>query len=98
MMKIKVTESALNKLEKEAQKKNSNSFRVIIKGIGWGGPVFGVVPGEQQENDYVEVIKGIRVSASQEHIEKFGGFEVDYSNFILTRGFYIRALRYGSKC
>ena len=97
-MKITVTEKAIQKLKGEILKKENNGFRINIRGIGWGGPVFDIVQDEQYENDYIEIIEGIKVLVSQENIEKFGGFEIDYSSFILTRGFYIRALRYGSRC
>jgi len=97
-MKITVTENAIKKLKGETLKKENVGFRIMIRGIGWGGPVFEIVQAEQYENDYIEIIEGIKFLVSQDFIEKFGGFDVEYSNFILTRGFYIRALRYGSKC
>ena len=65
---------------------------------GWGGPVFGLVPGEQQTDDYIEDYEGIKVVVENALIERFEGFNIEYSSFWLTRGFYIRALRYGSKC
>lgn len=95
-MKISLTQSAIEKLKKESNPKSG--YRINVIGIGWGGPKFGFVRDEQKENDYLEVIEGIKVFADTELIETHHGFKVDYSSFLLTRGFYVQALHYGSRC
>ncbi len=95
-MKIAMTEAAVKKLTEDSKK--NETHRVIITSFGWGGPVFGLVPGELQTNDYLEEYMGIKIVVEQSLIEKFEGYRIDYSNFWLTRGFYIQAMRYGSRC
>ena len=93
---ISATPEALNKFQKDADK--IQVYRITITSFGWGGPVFGIVRGEQQTDDYVESFEGINVVVEKTLIDKFRGFNIEYSNFWLTRGFYIRAQLYGSKC
>lgn len=31
-------------------------------------------------------------------VDQFGGFNIDYSGFWLTKGFFISAFQYGSRC
>ena len=95
-VKISITEQALKKFKSDLSKQDT--YRVIVKGYGWGGPQFGIVPGEQQTDDYVEDFEGIKISVESMLIETFGGFNIDYSSFWLTKGFYIQALIYGSRC
>lgn len=95
-LKISATLDALTKFKKDAHK--ISVYRITITSFGWGGPVFGIVRGEQQTDDYVETFEGIKVVVENALVEKFGGFNIEYSNFWLTRGFYIRAQIYGSKC
>lgn len=95
-MKIFATEAAIEKLKKDIAKRGNH--RIAVTGFGWGGPQFGLVPGEQQTDDYVEEFSGIKILVENMLIEKFEGFKIEYSNFWLTRGYYIQAMKYGSRC
>ncbi|MBM7561850.1 hypothetical protein [Fusibacter tunisiensis] len=46
----------------------------------------------------MEEVEGINIFADADLINAHLGFKIDYSSFILTRGFYIQALHYGSRC
>ena len=95
-MKISLTEQTLKKFKKDLSA--HQTYRIKVNGYGWGGPLFAIVPGEQQTDDYIEEYEGIKIVVENSLIETFVGFNVDYSNFWLTRGFYIQALNYGSRC
>ena len=95
-MKFTLTEKAIEKLKSE--KNPHKGYRIKVMGVGWGGPTFGIVRDEQKENDYIEEIEGIYIFTDVELINAHLGFKIDYSSFILTRGFYIQALHYGSRC
>lgn len=95
-VKIFATEQAIERLKKDIAKRGP--YRITVVGYGWGGPQFGLVPGEPQDDDYMEDFSGIQIFAEKLLIDKFEGFKVDYSNFFLTRGYYVMAMRYGSKC
>lgn len=38
----------------------SNTIRIYLAGMGWGGPAFNLVLDEQIENDVIEQIKDIK--------------------------------------
>lgn len=93
---VKLSEKALNAIQNDPHQEKK--YRISVTGIGWGGPRFGIVRDEQKENDYVENIQGITFLVDQEIKDQFGPFQVDYSKFFLTRGFYVQSMSNGSRC
>lgn len=99
-MKINITDSAKKMIEKTLEKENIEkaNIRIYIQGMGWGGPTFGIALDEQKENDYVEPKDSINYVVEKELLDRFGGFEIDYSNSFLYKGFRIRVAQGGSTC
>lgn len=60
----KTKNALLNKIE------TNKSFRLMIKGFGWGGPTLGAVLDEQNEDDISENINGVKfiVNKDEEYI------------------------------
>lgn len=48
------------------KKRNKTAVRLSIKGFGWGGPTFGVVLDEQNENDDSVEVDGIKFIAEKD--------------------------------
>ncbi len=95
-MKFKLSEKAKTQLASDPNV--TKAYRITVLGIGWGGPTFGLVRDEQKENDYFEEIEGIKLMVDRSLVDQFGGFNIDYSGFWLTKGFFISAFQYGSRC
>ena len=96
-MKIRVTEKASEEIKKSMSQKISN-VRILVKGFGWGGPVFGIALDEQNDNDYVEVIDSKNYIVENELIDVYNGFEIDFRDSFLSKGFYVSPTRGGASC
>lgn len=99
-MKIMITDKAkdmINKTLNEKDIKESN-VRLYIKGVGWGGPTFGIALDEQKPVDYNEKIENINYIVEKDLLEKYGGFKIDYTNGWLYKGFKIMPMNGGSSC
>ena len=90
-MNINITSKALDKLKNVLKEKNVSSakIRIVLAGIGWGGPRFSLALDEQKENDKIYSKDGIHIIADKNLIEQFKGFKIGYSNFFLMKGFSI---------
>lgn len=93
---ISLSDKALDQLKSDSNV--TKSYRVLVVGYGWGGPTFGLVRDEQKETDYKEEKEGITLLADESLIEQFGGFQVEYSSFWLTKGFFVTAKNVRSRC
>ena len=92
-MKLNVTDSAIETIKNiQAESKEAvTSIRINFAGFGWGGPNLGLVLDEQKENDDVFDIDGVKFLVSSE-LNQFTGFDVDYSNSFMRKGFIIKPL------
>ena len=95
-MKVKLSQSAIEKMN--GTKMRKTGFRINVRGIGWGGPILGVVQGEQRENDYVTNVSGINIYVAEDLIGQYSGFDIEYSSFFLTRGYSVIPRQNKSKC
>lgn len=95
-MSVKVTESALQQMRKMLESKGPNDIknvRIYMKGLGWGGPSFGIVLDEQYENDQNFTFNQINFVIEESLLKQFLSFEVDYKNGWLSQGFVVRSHR-----
>lgn len=98
-MKINITAKAAAKL-KEMLGKNGQgkNVRIMMTGIGWGGPRFGIALDEQKNNDQNINIENLDFVIEQDLADQFNGFSVDYQDFFLNKGFQVYAEGYNSSC
>lgn len=91
-MKIHVTDQALPELQNKVDLTGSDNLhiRIFVKAYGWGGPVLGVTLDEKQDSDYLEEQEGIKFVVDTDLVERYGGFEVDYSMSWFAKGFLVR--------
>ena len=90
-MNINVTNKAVDEIKKVLKEKNATSkkIRIFLAGIGWGGPTFNLALDEQKENDEIYSEDSVDFIVDKSLINQFRGFEIDYSNFFLRRGFLV---------
>ena len=96
-MKIRVTEKASVEINNSLTQKKSD-VRILVKGFGWGGPVFGIALDEQNENDYVQTIGDTNYVVENELIDVYNGFEIDFRDSFYSKGFYVSSTSGGSSC
>ena len=94
---LNITEKALAALS-ETVKEKASSIRILVKGYGWGGPVFGIALDEQKDGDQVVMIEEHQFVIDSELVDLFKGFSVDYSDNWFGKGFTIRSQMGGSSC
>lgn len=98
-MSILLTKEAkkemLNKVSMGNEKKD---IRIYVKGIGWGGPTFGLTLDSVEEKDYIEKFEDFNVLIKNDLIDQFGNFKVDFVKGWLGKQFVILPDHGGSKC
>ncbi len=75
-MDITIDSSTKEALLENLKKRNKDAVRLAIKGFGWGGPTFGVVLDEQNENDDALEVDGIKFVAEKDISFVFQGVKV----------------------
>ena len=75
-MNIKFKDGTTEILKSELNKKGKSAVRIVIQGIGWGGPKLGLVLDEQKENDDVTKIEDVTILVDKSLVEDFGGFNI----------------------
>ena len=96
-MKIKVTDRATEEILSSVGERTTD-VRILVKGYGWGGPVFGIALDEQTENDYAMKIGDQNFVVENELIDVYQGFEIDFQDNWFSKGFTVRATYGGSSC
>lgn len=75
---VKISEVALKEF-KELLKDNkieTNTVRIVISGIGWGGPRFGLVLDEQKENDVFEKVEDMTFLVEEDINKEYGCLQI----------------------
>lgn len=54
----------------------SNVIRIVLAGMGWSGPSFGIVLDEQTAEDVTEKIQDITFLVEGKLFQEFGGFTI----------------------
>ncbi len=99
-MKLDVTKKAVEVIKDILKDKEDvvNNVRIHVAGVGWGGPTLGLVLDEQKDNDEVFDIEGLTFLVEKD-LAQFEGFEVDYSEAFLRKGFVINPMyNMGGNC
>lgn len=97
-MKFAINNDTIEALKKALATKNKSAVRVIIKGFGWGGPSFGVVLDEQQENDEVVEVNGVKIVADREFSFIFNDGKIVHTKGLFGNSFSVVNGRGGSSC
>jgi len=97
-MDINITSKAVEKLKEMMGKKGQTqkNVRILISGIGWGGPRFGIALDEQKENDKMVKTEALNFIIEEELANQINTFNIDYKDFFLNRGFQIYADGYNA--
>lgn len=71
---VKMSDSAYKEFEKVLTDNNieTNTVRIVISGMGWSGPSFGLVLDEQKENDIVEKVEDMTFLVEDDINKEFG--------------------------
>lgn len=84
-MNISISENA----KKQLKESDSKNYRIVIKGYGWAGPVFGLAQGEPQEGDETYTIDNINFSVEKEIADLIPGFQIEYYKGLFQKGYAV---------
>lgn len=76
MSKVSMSDIAYEDFKQLLAENNidSDTIRIYVAGIGWGGPSFNLVLDEQKDDDIVEQIKDIKFLVEKDLINQYGSF------------------------
>lgn len=96
---INITKEAIGAIKKiyNFGEKDKN-VRIFIKGIGWGGPKFGLTLDGVKDNDEVKRMNDISIIVEKNLLELYGGFEIDFLNSWIGEDFIVLPTMGGSNC
>lgn len=96
---INITNEALRALEEKYNfTEKDKNIRIFIKGIGWGGPKFGITLDSVKENDLVKEFNGISVIVEKDLLKLYSGFDIDFLDSWIGKDFIVVSTRGGSSC
>ena len=96
---INITNEALYALEEKYNfTEKDKNIRIFIKGIGWGGPKFGVTLASVKANDLVKEFNGISVIVEKDLLKLYSGFDIDFLDSWIGKDFIVVPSRGGSSC
>lgn len=74
MAVVQMSDVAYEDFIKLLQENNidSNTIRIYLAGMGWGGPAFNLVLDEQKDSDVVEKIKDMSFLVDKDLVSQFG--------------------------
>jgi len=97
-MDITIDSSTKEALLENLKKRNKDAVRLAIKGFGWGGPTFGVVLDEQNENDDALEVDGIKFVAEKDISFVFQGVKVIHRKGVFGDFFDVYNPNGGGEC
>ena len=86
-MNISISENAKHQLSVGGLK----NYRIIVKGYGWAGPVFGLAQGEPQDGEKIFPVGDIEFSVEKEIADLVPGFQIDYYKGLFQKGYVVYA-------
>lgn len=97
-MDITIDSSTKEALLENLKNRNKDAVRLAIKGFGWGGPTFGVVLDEQNENDDALEVDGIKFVAEKDISFVFQGVKVIHRKGVFGDFFDVYNPNGGGEC
>ena len=88
-MNIKFKNDTAEVLKSELSKKGKSAIRIVIQGIGWGGPKLGIVLDEQQNDDIVCEVDGLKVVAEKDLSPMLSNTLISYSKGLFGNSFKV---------
>lgn len=86
-MNISISENA----KRQLMESESKNYRIIVKGYGWAGPVFGLAQGEPQDEEITFPVGDIEFSVEKEIADLVPGFQIDYYKGLFQKGYVVYA-------
>jgi len=88
-MNISFDENTKKALLENLEKENKSSVRLMIKGIGWGGPILGAALDEPQADDQVFTIEDVKFVVEPDASHLFDDSKIVYTKGIFGKGFNV---------
>jgi len=88
-MNISFDENTKKALLENLEKQNKSSVRLMIRGIGWGGPILGAALDEPQTNDQVFTIDDVKFTVDPDESHFFDDSKIVYTKGIFGKGFNV---------
>lgn len=99
MNAVKISPEALNELKNIIKEKQleSNSLRIFLSGMGWGGPSFNLALDEQKNEDLVTDSDELTFLVEKSLNEQYGVFEIEYFNEDGNTGIFVQPSKTGEE-
>ena len=94
---IEITDLAAVKLKEVIETDDTKYLRILIEGMGWGGPQLGLALDEPQQDDETLRIEGIDILVDKRALPYAADSTVDYIDSLWGKGFTIQPA-YGGAC
>ena len=95
---LNITETAKEEILKVLKENVGKKLRVLIQGMGWGGPNFGLSLDETKEKDDVLNFNGIDVLLGEEEKMYLTDSIIDFEDSQMGKGFSIRPVQNSACC
>lgn len=96
---INISKEAINAIKgKYNFDEKDKNVRVFVKGIGWGGPKFGITLDCVKENDEVKKMNDLSIIVEKNLLEIYGGFDIDFLDSWIGKDFVVLPTMGGSTC
>mgnify|MGYP003798357893 CR=1 FL=1 len=93
-MKISISEAAREQLKEN----EGMNLKILLRGYGWGGPVFGVAQVEPEEEDKIVNVDGFDVAVEPGLDGIVNNFQIDYRRGLFQKGFVVYADGSSGEC
>ena len=85
-VEINITEKAAEQLKNMLQEQESSDkkIRVLITGIGWGGPRLGIALDEQKEDDISLNVDDLEIILHLKLVDSIKHLTIDYKSYLFS--------------
>lgn len=88
-MNIKFKNDTAEILRSELSKKGKSAIRIVVQGIGWGGPKLGLVLDEQKNDDMTFEVEGLKVVAERDLSPMLSNTLISYHKGLFGNSFKV---------
>ena len=98
-MSITVDKKASDELKSILSEKNINTdtLRIFLSGMGWGGPSFNLALDEQKNEDLITNVEDLKFLVEKSLNEQFGVFDIEYFNEDGNTGIFVQPSKTGEE-